>query len=143
MRVLQVIDTFTQFKPEVVGFTTVSSQWSFAVELAGMVKEINPKVIAVTGGVHTTLNPECILETNKMDAVFMGDSEYAFTDFLEKIETPGAGSGVFLLIPNFLKNPSVNVLGKCTGFIPRVVLKWEMYLKSMEYHCRFTMRSTP
>ena len=39
----EVIDTFTQFKPEVIGFTTVSSQWSFAVELAGMVKEINPK----------------------------------------------------------------------------------------------------
>ena len=30
----EVTDTFKEFKPEVVGFTTVSSQWSFAVELS-------------------------------------------------------------------------------------------------------------
>ncbi len=82
----EVIDTFKEFKPKVVGFTTVSSQWSFAVELANLIKEIDPKVTTVTGGVHTTLNPECILETDKMDAVFMGDSEYSFLEFLQKIE---------------------------------------------------------
>ena len=38
----EVTDTFKEFKPEVVGFTTVSSQWSFAVELATLLKEINP-----------------------------------------------------------------------------------------------------
>ena len=60
----EVTDTFKEFKPQVVGFTTVSSQWSFAVELATLIKDIDPKVMAVTGGVHTTLNPECILETD-------------------------------------------------------------------------------
>ena len=82
----EVTDTFKEFRPEVVGFTTVSSQWSFAVELASLMKEIDPKVTTVTGGVHTTLYPECVLETDKMDAVFMGDSEYSFLEFLEKIE---------------------------------------------------------
>ena len=82
----EVTDTFKEFKPEVVAFTTVSSQWSFAVELATLMKEIDPKVTTVTGGVHTTLYPECVLETDKMDAVFMGDSEYSFLEFLEKIE---------------------------------------------------------
>ena len=82
----EVIETFNEFKPEVVGFTAVSSQWSFVVELATLVKAINPKIVTVTGGVHTTLYPECVLETDKMDAVFMGDSEYSFLEFLEKIE---------------------------------------------------------
>ena len=82
----EVTDTFKEFKPDVVGFTTVSSQWSFVVDLATLVKKIEPKVITVTGGVHTTLYPECILETDKMDAVFMGDSEHAFLEFLEKVK---------------------------------------------------------
>ena len=44
-------------------------------------KQIDPKVTTVTGGLHTTLYPECILETDKMDAVFMGESEYSFLEF--------------------------------------------------------------
>jgi radical SAM superfamily enzyme YgiQ (UPF0313 family) len=79
-------DTFRSFKPQVVGFTSVSSQWRSVVELATLIKDFDPKIITVTGGVHPTLHPECILETDKMDAVFIGDSEHSFIEFLKKIE---------------------------------------------------------
>ena len=74
------------FKPEVIGYTSVSSQWSFVVELSEMIKKISPKAVQVCGGVHTTLNPKSILEANSLDCVFVGDSEYPFLDFLKKIE---------------------------------------------------------
>jgi len=81
------VNIVKEFKPKVIGFTTVSSQWSFAIELANLAKEINSKIYTVTGGVHPTLSPECILETDKMDAIFMGEGEYAFIEFLDKIDT--------------------------------------------------------
>ena len=74
------------FKPDVVGFTAVSSQFSFIVELSDIVKKISKKIITVCGGVHTTLYPQCITEADSLDAVFVGDSEYPFLDLLEKVK---------------------------------------------------------
>ena len=74
------------YKPDVVGFTAVSSQFSFAAELSDITKKISSKIITVCGGVHSTLYPQCILEAKNLDAVFIGDSEYPFIDFLEKVK---------------------------------------------------------
>ena len=74
------------YQPDVVGFTSVSSQFSFVAELAAIVKKIFPKTVTVCGGVHTTLNPQCVVETPSLDAVFVGDSEFSFLDFLDKIK---------------------------------------------------------
>ena len=59
-----------EFKPDMVGFTAVSSQWSFVLEMAEVVKKISPKTINVCGGVHTTLEPECIVNAKNMNAIF-------------------------------------------------------------------------
>ena len=75
-----------EFKPDVVGFTAVSSQYSAVTTLAEMVKKISPKTINVCGGVHPTLYPQCVLENKSMDAVFIGDAEYPFLEFLEKVK---------------------------------------------------------
>jgi len=79
-------ETVKEFKPDVVGFTSVSSQFSVVCELATIVKKISPKTINVCGGVHPTLYPECVLETINIDSVFVGDSEYSFLDFLNKLK---------------------------------------------------------
>ena len=75
-----------EFKPDVVGFTAVSSQFSVINTLADVVKKISPKTINVCGGVHTTLSPQCVVESKSLDAVFVGEAEYSFLDFLEKIK---------------------------------------------------------
>ena len=75
-----------EFKPDVVGFTSVSSQFAFVLEFAEIIKKISPKIINVCGGVHPTLYPQCIMESKNLDAIFMGDSEYSFLEFLEKVE---------------------------------------------------------
>ena len=79
----QLSETVKDFKPDVVGFTSVSSQFSFVIELSDIIKKLSPKTITVCGGVHTTLVPQCILEAKSLDAVFIGDAEYPFLDFLE------------------------------------------------------------
>ena len=75
-----------EFKPDVIGYTAVSSQFSVVLELSKIAKSIFPKIINVCGGVHTTLYPRSVLEDKALDAVFIGDGEKPFLDFLDKIE---------------------------------------------------------
>jgi anaerobic magnesium-protoporphyrin IX monomethyl ester cyclase len=74
------------FNPDIVGFTAVSSQFSFIKDLCDIVKKQFPKIITVVGGVHPTLDPECVMESKNLDVAFRGDSEIPFLQFLEKIE---------------------------------------------------------
>jgi anaerobic magnesium-protoporphyrin IX monomethyl ester cyclase len=75
-----------EFKPYVVGFSSVSSQFHFVKEMAAMIKTHFPHTIIVCGGVHPTITPDCILETNYLDGIFVGESENSFIEFLQKIE---------------------------------------------------------
>lgn len=74
------------FQPQVVGFTSVSSQFHFVKEMCRIVKEYSKEVITVCGGVHPTINPECVNESSDLDVVFVGESERAFIDFIEKVK---------------------------------------------------------
>ncbi len=81
-----VLGEVASFRPRVVGFTAVSSQFAFVKELAAAIKSQFPDVITVCGGVHPTINPECLLEADALDGVFVGESELAFRDFLAAVE---------------------------------------------------------
>jgi len=82
----QLAEMIRNYSPDVVGFTSVSSQFSYVLELSDIIKKISPKIITVCGGVHTTLYPQSILETKNLDAIFIGESEYSFLDFLDKVK---------------------------------------------------------
>jgi radical SAM superfamily enzyme YgiQ (UPF0313 family) len=79
-------EKLNDFKPNVVGFTSVSSQFHFVKELCQLIKKFDEKIITICGGVHPTINPECVKESMDLDAVFMGESERAFIEFLERIK---------------------------------------------------------
>jgi len=74
-----------EFKPDVIGFSAVSSQFMFIKELAGIAKTIFPETITVCGGVHPTLDQNCILECDDLDGLIRGESEVAFVEFLENV----------------------------------------------------------
>ena len=79
-------DELKSYKPDVIGFTAVSSQFSFVADLCVIAKEIFPKVVTVCGGIHPTLYPECIKEAPSLDVIFRGDSEVPFLNFLKSLE---------------------------------------------------------
>lgn len=80
------IEIVKSFNPRVVGFTSVSSQYQFVKKAAQLVKELNKDITIVAGGVHPTLYPSALVESNSIDAFFVGESEFAFSDFLDKLE---------------------------------------------------------
>ena len=80
-----VVREIESFGPRIVGFSAVSSQFHFVKDLAGLIKQRLPGTVIVCGGVHPTINPRCVEEAPAIDAVFVGESEAAFQDFLSKI----------------------------------------------------------
>lgn len=73
------------YKPDVVGFTSVSSQFSCVIKSAGLIKNIDKNIFIVCGGIHPTLFPDALLETGSIDGFFIGESEIAFGDLLDKL----------------------------------------------------------
>lgn len=82
----KVYDALEELKPQVVGFSTVSSQFHYVLDLAKEIKRLDPNVINVCGGVHPTIYPQCITETEALDAIFVGEAEEAFDDFMARVD---------------------------------------------------------
>ncbi len=81
-----LLDDVKSFKPEVIGFSSVSSQFNYVKEIASLIKELLPSVVQVCGGVHPTINTNALLETRMIDGFFVGESELSFIEFLNKID---------------------------------------------------------
>lgn len=82
----KLTDAVRSFKPRVVGFSSVSSQFHHVKKCAKSVKELDKNIIVVAGGVHPTLYPAALGESDDIDALFVGESELSFGEFLEKVE---------------------------------------------------------
>ena len=82
----KVLDEISDFRPKVVGFSSVSSQFNYVKEMSALIKAKFSDTITVCGGVHPTINPDCISETDSLNGIFVGESESSFVEFLKKIE---------------------------------------------------------
>lgn len=82
----KVYDEISLFKPQLVAFSSVSSQFRFVKEIAGGIKSKFPGIVIICGGVHPTINPTCLLKTDCLDGIFVGESEKSFVEFLKKLE---------------------------------------------------------
>jgi|ETNmetMinimDraft_13_1059891.scaffolds.fasta_scaffold05944_2 radical SAM superfamily enzyme YgiQ (UPF0313 family) len=81
-----LLEEVKTLKPDVIGFSSVSSQFNYVKEIASLIKELFPSTIIVCGGVHPTIHTNALLETKKIDGFFVGESELSFIEFLKKIE---------------------------------------------------------
>ncbi|MCP4268639.1 MAG: B12-binding domain-containing radical SAM protein [Candidatus Brocadiaceae bacterium] len=81
-----LLDEVKSFKPVVIGFSSVSSQFNYVKEMAALIKELFPSITIVCGGVHPTINTDALLETEVVNGFFVGESELSFIEFLNKIE---------------------------------------------------------
>jgi len=88
-------DFVESFKPRVIAYTAVSSQFAFIQEMSEKIKEkYQEDIIQVCGGVHVTIFPKSILGSKGLDGIFIGESEYAFSDFLNRVASGRSFSDV-------------------------------------------------
>lgn len=85
------IQDFSEVKSELkdcmaVGFSCMTGiQIKYALEFAGQIKQLYPKIPLIWGGIHATLFPEQTLENMFVDFIVKGEGEDSLFELLEHI----------------------------------------------------------
>jgi radical SAM superfamily enzyme YgiQ (UPF0313 family) len=83
---LHKIDSFIkQFKPKLLCFTAVSTQYPLMARVAARVKRKYPDVYLLAGGAHVSLNPEQAIK-GSFDAICISEGEYPTLELVEKLD---------------------------------------------------------
>ena len=70
-------------KSDLICFSVMTMQISQALELSALAKKINPRCQIIWGGAHPTFFPEQTVKHELIDAVVIGDGEYAILDLAQ------------------------------------------------------------
>ena len=84
----QLEERIEELKPDIVGISCFfSSRFPAASEVAKVIKNIDPKITIVTGGVHPSLMPQKVCSRPEFDYVVIGEGEESFVSLVSAIET--------------------------------------------------------
>lgn len=81
----RVVQEITDYNPDIVGFTSVETQFNNVKILSKLIKEKH-KCLIVCGGAFPTIFPDCIKDAEYVDALIRGESEDAFLKFVRVVE---------------------------------------------------------
>lgn len=78
------------FNPDLVGISVLSSEYYLIGDICvDIVKEVNPNIIVVMGGVHATTMYWRIMNNRKIDYAIRGEGEYVFRDLIRYLNVEG------------------------------------------------------
>lgn len=110
-----VIKRIIDNKPDVLAFGALTSTYQWGLRVAEKVKNHNPDVKVVFGGVHPSAVPDLAIKKKQIDYVVVGEGDIAFPIILENIDK----GDFYTPIPNtrFLNPDGKLVRGVQGGFI--------------------------
>ncbi len=83
----QIRDKIKKINPDIIGISTTTPNYSNAVSITKIAKELNPKVKIVYGGAHVTYFQEKILEVRpEIDAICVGEGEQTMLELVKAWE---------------------------------------------------------
>jgi len=98
-------------QPDLVGVTVITSEFNFSIDICRTVKQLNPSILTVVGGLHATLCPNDFTDPC-FDIIIPGQCSHIFREVV-KIKEKG---GEFESIPGILINLAAGL--KRTGGKP-------------------------
>jgi anaerobic magnesium-protoporphyrin IX monomethyl ester cyclase len=91
---LQLMEgSLQEFDPDLVCFTSVYSQYDFMEKIARFAKTAWPGKYLVSGGVHTTLQPEQVI-AGPFDAACIGEGEFPLLELCAQLQTGKIPEGI-------------------------------------------------
>jgi anaerobic magnesium-protoporphyrin IX monomethyl ester cyclase len=78
---------------ELIGFSSMTGYADLTRRISGRVREIDPSVFMIWGGIHPIIHPEDAI-TADVDAICVGEGEFAFEEFFEAFKAGRDYSGV-------------------------------------------------
>jgi len=74
-----------RMQPDLIGFSVVTSNYQWALRMAGFIKE-NMDVPIIFGGIHPTMVPDATIVNDAIDMVCVGEGEEALLELVNSIE---------------------------------------------------------
>ncbi len=106
--VTKLLGLISSWKPDIIGFSSMTSTFAKVKELSILIKKRCKDIIIVCGGIHPTLVPDCIIEA-PLDAICRGEGEYTFIELIEKLSHDQDYTSVqgfwFKINGKIIKNP--------------------------------------
>ena len=82
----EIENRIKQFSPDVVGITLPTPVYSQGLEIARIIKWINPNIKIVVGGPHPTAFPKEVAQEQHIDVAVYGEGEKTFCDLVDAFE---------------------------------------------------------
>ncbi|MFH1021908.1 MAG: cobalamin-dependent protein [Planctomycetota bacterium] len=73
-RLISIVSTA---KPQLIGFSSVSSSYKYVKEYAKQIKEQFPNIPTICGGVHPTIAPDEVIGNPHIDMIALGEAEHS------------------------------------------------------------------
>ncbi|MGE0088678.1 MAG: radical SAM protein [Bacteroidales bacterium] len=74
-----------QYNPDIVGTTTIASEFYYAIEILQETKKYNPEILTVIGGLHATIATSDFTDSS-IDLVLPGQSAFVFREVVQAKE---------------------------------------------------------
>jgi len=104
-----IFETIREFKPKLICFTSVASEYEFIKDTAKAIKRAFPRIYLLAGGPHISLNPEIAIRDD-FDAICIGEGEYPALELVQQLEKGGVPAKISNLWiktkGNIEKNPT-------------------------------------
>jgi radical SAM superfamily enzyme YgiQ (UPF0313 family) len=80
-----MLQKIRDFNPDIIGITTMTSNFKFVVQLSRVIKKhFNTPIIL--GGPHPTTNPDDAISEKSIDMICIGEGEEAILEIMKKID---------------------------------------------------------
>lgn len=90
----QLLTRVNSEKPGLIGFSVVTLQFAYALDVAKKIKRAFPHVPTVIGGIHATMDPQGCLETGVFDYACVGEGEEALLELVAALEKGGDAAAI-------------------------------------------------
>ena len=78
-------------KPDMVGVTMMTNEYLGAAHIAAsLVREVDPNIITVIGGVYATVSYKAIFDDTNFDYICIGEGEYVLPELLDYLNGEGS-----------------------------------------------------
>lgn len=85
----QVSNDLVALRPDVVCFSLNSYYYTRLLEIIRLVKQTDPRILVICGGMHVTLVPEVVLQNKEIDFALLGEGDISLPSLLEALEESG------------------------------------------------------
>ena len=79
-----LIETINDFKPQLICFSAVFSEYDLIAHIAMFIKSNYPRIFLLAGGVHVTLNPQNVIN-DAFDAICIGEGEFPTLELVQQL----------------------------------------------------------